>query len=179
MPDHDAFLKTILANPVQAFPYLLYADWLEERGDERGEQLRACDGDCSRMASVLWPPERIDQNGLHSYDAASRDQLLYSGNHILLPVERPLIIVPDDRVMTWLRWERNHIVNNEFSVARFRISPADGIGSFVQLDAAWAGEWYPPLNAALPTGVILHGGGSAAEVRLSMGLAFPPIAASA
>lgn len=35
-----AFLQAILANPADDVPRLIYADWLEERGDPRGEYLR-------------------------------------------------------------------------------------------------------------------------------------------
>ena len=36
----DAFLAAILATPDDDSPRLIYADWLEERGDPRGELLR-------------------------------------------------------------------------------------------------------------------------------------------
>lgn len=35
------FLKTILDDPLAEFPRLLFADWLEERGDPRAEKMRA------------------------------------------------------------------------------------------------------------------------------------------
>ena len=40
MNDHEAFLAAIRANPGDEAPRLVYADWLEERGDPRGEYLR-------------------------------------------------------------------------------------------------------------------------------------------
>ena len=36
----DAFLHAILAAPDDDTPRLIYADWLEERGDLRGEFIR-------------------------------------------------------------------------------------------------------------------------------------------
>jgi uncharacterized protein (TIGR02996 family) len=36
----DAFIRAVLASPEDASPRLIYADWLEERGDPRGEYLR-------------------------------------------------------------------------------------------------------------------------------------------
>jgi uncharacterized protein (TIGR02996 family) len=36
----DAFLRAILADPDDDIPRLVYADWLEERGDPRGEFIR-------------------------------------------------------------------------------------------------------------------------------------------
>lgn len=40
MPSHDAFLKEITANPEDLTPRLVYADWLDEQGDPRGEFIR-------------------------------------------------------------------------------------------------------------------------------------------
>ncbi len=41
MSEHDAFLQTILAEPDDTGPRLVYADWLEEQGDcDRAEFLR-------------------------------------------------------------------------------------------------------------------------------------------
>lgn len=40
MPDEAAFVKTVLDSPFEAAPRLVFADWLEERGDPRGELLR-------------------------------------------------------------------------------------------------------------------------------------------
>jgi uncharacterized protein (TIGR02996 family) len=37
---HDAFLRSILENPDDDTPRLVYADWLEERDDPRGEFIR-------------------------------------------------------------------------------------------------------------------------------------------
>jgi uncharacterized protein (TIGR02996 family) len=36
----DAFIRAILASPQDDAPRLIYADWLEERGDPRGEYIR-------------------------------------------------------------------------------------------------------------------------------------------
>src|SRR4051794_22570375 len=40
MPRDEDFLQAILANPDDVVPRLVYADWLEERGDPRGEFIR-------------------------------------------------------------------------------------------------------------------------------------------
>jgi uncharacterized protein (TIGR02996 family) len=40
MREEDAFLKAIQANPADDLSRLVYADWLEERGDARSEFLR-------------------------------------------------------------------------------------------------------------------------------------------
>src|SRR5580704_11727592 len=38
--NHDDFLQAILDDPDDDAPRLIYADWLEERGDPRGEFIR-------------------------------------------------------------------------------------------------------------------------------------------
>src|SRR5438477_5170948 len=38
--DDDAFLQVVLDRPDDDAPRLVYADWLEERGDPRGEFIR-------------------------------------------------------------------------------------------------------------------------------------------
>src|SRR5947209_10147964 len=40
MVDEQAFVQAIIANPTDGGLRLVYADWLEERGDPRGEFLR-------------------------------------------------------------------------------------------------------------------------------------------
>jgi uncharacterized protein (TIGR02996 family) len=40
MSDDEPFLRAILATPEETVTRLMYADWLEERGDPRGEYLR-------------------------------------------------------------------------------------------------------------------------------------------
>lgn len=40
MNDREAFLRTIVAHPNDDTPRLVYADWLEEQGDERSEFIR-------------------------------------------------------------------------------------------------------------------------------------------
>jgi uncharacterized protein (TIGR02996 family) len=44
MTDAAALVQAILsANPLDRFPRLVFADWLEEQGDERGEFIRVCE----------------------------------------------------------------------------------------------------------------------------------------
>jgi uncharacterized protein (TIGR02996 family) len=40
MSDDRAFINSLLATPDDAAPWLVYADWLDERGDARGEYIR-------------------------------------------------------------------------------------------------------------------------------------------
>lgn len=57
MAEDDAFLREIIATPDDDGPRLVYADWLEERGDPRAELIRVqCEearlGDCARRAKL-------------------------------------------------------------------------------------------------------------------------------
>jgi uncharacterized protein (TIGR02996 family) len=47
--EDDALLRAVLANPADDAPRLIYADWLDERGDPRGEYLRV-DWEAAREA---------------------------------------------------------------------------------------------------------------------------------
>jgi uncharacterized protein (TIGR02996 family) len=38
--EEDSFVQAILASPGEATPRLIFADWLEERGDPRSEYIR-------------------------------------------------------------------------------------------------------------------------------------------
>ena len=40
MSDEDAFLVAIRVNPTDDAPRLVYADWLDDQGDPRGELIR-------------------------------------------------------------------------------------------------------------------------------------------
>src|SRR5207237_8177394 len=53
----DAFLRTIAAAPDDDAPRLVYADWLEERGDPRGTSVRA---QCALAALPDDAPRRHD-----------------------------------------------------------------------------------------------------------------------
>jgi uncharacterized protein (TIGR02996 family) len=57
MTDEDPFIRAILDSPGDETPRLVYADWLEERGDPRGAYLRAEQeavrtGDTSKMLEL-------------------------------------------------------------------------------------------------------------------------------
>src|SRR5579875_3148169 len=71
MEIEDAFLHDILAHPDEDAPRLIYADWLDERNDPRGEFIRIqCilaqlgDEDPRR-----WPLEQREQELLHQHGA--------------------------------------------------------------------------------------------------------------
>ena len=46
--DDEAFIRAILANPGEDAPRLIYANWLEERGDLRAGLLR-CEAKWNRL----------------------------------------------------------------------------------------------------------------------------------
>src|SRR5437763_12650008 len=49
MCDDDAFLRAIIERPDDDLPRLIYADYLDERGDPRGEFIRV-EGELARMS---------------------------------------------------------------------------------------------------------------------------------
>ena len=55
MPDEDGFLGAIKANPEDDLPRLVYADWLDERDDARGDFLRL------HLALKAVGPDHIDR----------------------------------------------------------------------------------------------------------------------
>src|SRR6266511_2319846 len=70
MRQEDAFLQAVLDEPDDEAPRLIYADWLQERGDPRGEfiqvqcqlaRLRA--GDPRRVALEVEEQELFDEYG--------------------------------------------------------------------------------------------------------------------
>ena len=76
-PLESAFLRAVLADPADDAPRLIYADWLDEQGDPRGEFMRV---QC-RLAEL--PPgheavgdlRRREQELLDSYEPAWRSAL--------------------------------------------------------------------------------------------------------
>jgi uncharacterized protein (TIGR02996 family) len=62
MSDDDAFLRAILVNPDDETCRLVYADWLEERGDGRGPFLRL-EGAPESISYVAW----LQKNGSIDY----------------------------------------------------------------------------------------------------------------
>src|SRR6476620_2551512 len=66
MPDDDAFLRAIIANPDDDLPRLVYADWLDEHGEpERAEFIRVqCElagvrGDMARFEKLFTRSEQL------------------------------------------------------------------------------------------------------------------------
>jgi uncharacterized protein (TIGR02996 family) len=58
MSDDEAFLRAILANPADDAPRLIYADWLDERGDRASENKAAYLRDTAALMTVRATPQR-------------------------------------------------------------------------------------------------------------------------
>src|ERR1700676_1487938 len=67
MTHDDAFLQAIRERPDDDAPRLLYADWLDERGDPRGEFIRV---QCALAGLSEYDPRR--------WDLAARERELLS-----------------------------------------------------------------------------------------------------
>ena len=57
MTHDDAFLQAIIECPDDDAPRLIYADWLDERGDPRGEFIRV---QCALAGMDEYDPRRWD-----------------------------------------------------------------------------------------------------------------------
>ena len=103
MKTEEAFLADIIANPDDDAPRLIYADWLEEHGDEaRAEFIRV---QCEKARIVCWhDPERWDR--LHDrelalfqeHQTAWQAELLKLGGRLAWEFERGfagMVIVED------------------------------------------------------------------------------------
>jgi uncharacterized protein (TIGR02996 family) len=77
--DHDAFLQAIVAEPDDDGLRLMYADWLEENGDPRGEFIRL---QCALAGMRYGDPRR------HGMDSRARELLARYGNGWLRPLSR-------------------------------------------------------------------------------------------
>lgn len=124
MTDHDAFLEAICERPEDDFPRLQYADWLDERGDPRGEFIRVqCEFHASRCGYAKDTDDAYSlycNNTLchhcnldHKASAMCREY----GNHWATPVARALRCGdwdgdgnPDYDVPRW-QWRRGFITH--------------------------------------------------------------------
>lgn len=86
MTDHAPFIEAICAHPDDMGPRLVYADWLDEQGDERGEfiqtQIELAQGHLGTCTGpgpdYCWTCERLDairQRGEYLFQAHKNDWL--------------------------------------------------------------------------------------------------------
>jgi uncharacterized protein (TIGR02996 family) len=122
MSEEEGFLQSIQAHPGDAALRLVYADWLEERGDVRGEFIRvqeemnALPAHSDRHAELK--PRRNELR--EQIDAAWREKLGY------VPRHRPLFThLPERRVERWRLVE-------EFIDTWYKpLKPGDGVSEEV------------------------------------------------
>src|SRR5438045_2432766 len=98
--DDANFLQAILAAPEDDALRLVYADWLDDRGDPRGEYLRC---QCARAA--LRPKDRK-----HTALLRREKELRQQYPDIILPWERRLIL---GRIMNLLGGARRNLAGAE------------------------------------------------------------------
>src|ERR1700694_4004760 len=70
MTHDDAFVQAIIDRPDDDAPRLIYADWLEERGDPRGEFIR-----------VQCALARMDEYDPRRWDLEAREKELLAAHH--------------------------------------------------------------------------------------------------
>jgi uncharacterized protein (TIGR02996 family) len=95
MPDEQAFLRAILERPDDDAPRLIYADWLEERGDPRGEFLRWVVQ--VRQLRVVSPEQRRRHDELSAALAGLRRQERRELDHAIAGRTRPPPVNPERR----------------------------------------------------------------------------------
>jgi uncharacterized protein (TIGR02996 family) len=59
--EDEAFIRTIVDSPGDDLPRLVYADWLDERGDERGDYLRAEVEWAKGLREVGWASPTVEE----------------------------------------------------------------------------------------------------------------------
>jgi uncharacterized protein (TIGR02996 family) len=98
MSEEDAFIKAVIAHPEDDAPRLIYADWLEERGDPRGEYLRL------RVEMAHLPPHSDRYADLKARQKSLRVRMdaKWLAAMGLVPKHRPLFsALPTRRLERW------------------------------------------------------------------------------
>src|SRR5947199_1700743 len=92
--EDEGYIQAILADPEDDALRLVYADWLEERGDPRGEYLR-----CRCARAALGPTDR-KRAALLRREKELRRQYA----EVIRPWERRLLLAETwARIHTWLK----------------------------------------------------------------------------
>lgn len=98
MSIEDSFIQAATAHPEDEAPRLIYADWLEERGDPRGEYLRLC----VEMASLPPHSDRYADLKLRQKALHGRMDAKWLATMGLIPKHRPLFsTLPARRLERW------------------------------------------------------------------------------
>jgi len=133
MDHRESFVSEILEHPEDDTPRLIYADWLEERGDPRAELIRV---QCA--LSNLPPNDAKDRPRLLREE---RRLLFEHGEHFKRDLRERLGVVGDELSDSFKQFDRGFMeclrVNNEAEVSRLK--------NFVQLQPLNTLELFVPL----------------------------------
>jgi len=122
MSDHDSFLQAILAHPDDDHLRLVYADWLEERADPRGEFIRV--------------QMELAQPGL---DRARRVEL-QKREHALWVEHHKLWLGPLTPLVLRARFRRGFVDRVEMTPAQF-VEHADVVFAAAPVNGATLHDW--------------------------------------
>jgi uncharacterized protein (TIGR02996 family) len=107
MSEQSAFVEAIRANPQDVTTRLIYADWLEERGDARGEYLRL-EVELENIYARLQALQRhLDWEWVTSLSKPSKVQLLPAPTR-LPRVETGAVQFGDDWPALFIRGDNAH-----------------------------------------------------------------------
>ena len=85
--DHDSFLRAIISSPHDDLPRLVYADWLDERGDARGRFIRAeCEWDSLSTTTGSREQNRRNKTKLHQLQQECQLLIARHGKHWARPL---------------------------------------------------------------------------------------------
>lgn len=106
LPEEDGFLQAIRANPDDVASRLIFADWLEERGDPRGEFIRL---QCTRAA--------LSASEDHDEELRAREELLWQQHGATWRSGLP-------RILRYAGFERGFVESASLTVNEFLVHAA-------------------------------------------------------
>ena len=119
MSEDEAFLRAVAAAPADEAPRLVYADWLDERGDPRGEYIRL-QSEIGRTAphTDRYATLRTRLKALRgNVDPAWAEAMGYRPRH------RPLFtVLPERRADRWRLVDGDVVIERVPVAARGRIT---------------------------------------------------------
>lgn len=142
MTEREAFIEAIAANPYEDTPRLVFADWLQEHGEEdRAEFVRLAHEMCGRRKELGWPSPPPRE--LQELQKRVQGSLELHGPDWLNPFCRALGVPPPARRQRWTSrlWHR---VSGKSRDAAFSFNSFKGIlHDYVRVDG-WSNA---PINA--------------------------------
>jgi uncharacterized protein (TIGR02996 family) len=121
----EEFVPGILAEPDDDTPRLIYADWLEERGDPRGEFIRVqCEMAALLKPQAPWPGMYGDAHLAPRERVRSRRELpryrkLFSRQLELMLAHSKRWVAPLGSAITGVRFERGFVERGSITAASF------------------------------------------------------------